>query len=94
MLARALPWLSAHRLFYKCDNPCLFGWGQLLQRERGRPHGTFIKIRRVAEAQRCVPRVELLRALEEADDLAVPGIRVPPPSALWRAPSSRLVPRR
>jgi hypothetical protein len=37
--------------------------------------GAFVEVRRVAEAERRVPRVELLRALEEADDLAVLGIR-------------------
>src|SRR6202165_6338578 len=48
---------------------------QLLQRERDRPHGAPVEVRRVAEAERCVPRIELLRALEEADDLTVLRIR-------------------
>ena len=34
----------------------------------------FIEVRLVAEAERRVPRLELLRALEEADDIAVLGI--------------------
>jgi hypothetical protein len=66
---------SAHRFLHELADPCLFGGSQLLQREGGRPHGTFVEVRLVAEAKRRVPRVELLRALEEADDLAVPGIR-------------------
>jgi len=37
--------------------------------------GAFVEVRLVAEAERRVPRVELLRALEEADDIAVLGIR-------------------
>jgi hypothetical protein len=41
----------------------------------GRPYGAFVEVRLVAEAERRVPRAELLRALEEADDLAVLGIR-------------------
>ena len=66
---------SAHRLLHERADPCLVGGGQLRQREGGRPHGAFVEVRLVAEAERRVPRLELLRALEEADDLAVPGIR-------------------
>jgi hypothetical protein len=33
----------------------------------------FVEVRLIAEAERGVPRVELLRALKEADDLAVLG---------------------
>src|SRR6202171_5031953 len=66
---------SAHRFLHERADPCLFGGGQLSEREGARPHGAFVEVRRVAEAERRVPRVELLRALEEADDLAVPGIR-------------------
>src|SRR5215213_2057176 len=66
---------SAHRLLHQRDDPCLFGGGQLLEREGGRPHGAFVEVRLVAEAERRVPRFELLRALEEADDIAVLGIR-------------------
>src|SRR5438093_1327392 len=72
-LARAQS--SAHRLLHERAAPCLFGGRQLLQREGDRPQGAFVEVRRVAEAERRVPRVELLRALEEADDLAVLGIR-------------------
>ena len=35
----------------------------------------FVEVRRVAEAERRVPRVELRRCLEEADDLVILGIR-------------------
>ena len=66
---------SAHRFLHERADPCLFGGSQLLQRKSGRPHGAFVEVRRVAEAERRVPRFELLRALEEADDLAVLGIR-------------------
>jgi hypothetical protein len=66
---------SAHRLLHQRADPCLVGGGQLRQSEGGRPHGAFVEVRLVAEAERRVPGVELLRALEEADDLAVLGIR-------------------
>src|SRR5713226_7483489 len=67
---------SAHRFLHERADPCLFGGSQLLQREGGRPQGAFVEVRLVHEAERRVPRLELLRALEEADDLAVLGIRV------------------
>src|SRR5438128_8260816 len=66
---------SAHCFLHERADPCLFGGSQLLQREGGRPHGAFVEVRLVHEAERRVPRFELLRALEEADDLAVLGIR-------------------
>src|SRR5215208_978061 len=62
---------SAHRSLHERADLRLFGGSQLLQREGGRPHGAFVEVRLVAEAERRVPRVELLRALEEAGDLAV-----------------------
>jgi hypothetical protein len=52
---------SAHRLLHKPGDLRLVGGGQLLQRERGRPHGAVVEVRRVVEAQRRVPRLELLR---------------------------------
>src|SRR2546429_5542543 len=64
----------AYRFLHKRADPCLFGGSQLLQREGDGPHGTFVEVRLVAEAERRVPGFELLRALEEADDLAVLGI--------------------
>src|SRR5205085_8662604 len=66
---------SAHCFLQERANPCLVGGGQFLQREGGRPHVAFVEVRLVAEAERCVPRLELLRGLEEADDAAVLGIR-------------------
>src|SRR6266702_2621147 len=66
---------SAHGLLHERADSSLFGGGQLLQREGGRPQGAGVEVRRVAEAERRVPRLALLRALEEADDLAVLGIR-------------------
>src|SRR2546425_5879203 len=66
---------SAHRFLHERADPCLVGGSQLLQREGGRPQVAFVEVRRVAEAERRIPRVELVRALEEADDLAVLGIR-------------------
>ena len=56
---------SAHRFLHERADPCLFGGGQLLQREGGRPQGAFVEVRRIAEAERRVPRVKLLRTLEE-----------------------------
>src|SRR5206468_12253210 len=80
---------SAHGLLHERADPCLFGSGQLLQREGGRPHGAFVKVRLVAEAERRVSRFEFLRALEEADDLTVLGIRGHPVPGFrregWRA---------
>src|SRR5438309_668719 len=58
---------SAHRFFHERADPC-FGGG-------GRPHGAFVEVRLVAESERGVPRLELVRALEEADDLVVLGVR-------------------
>src|SRR4030067_2243198 len=81
--------VSAHRFLHERADPRLFGGRQLLQREGGRPHGAFVEVRRVAEAERRVPRFELVRALEEADDLVVLGIRGHPVPGLrredWRA---------
>jgi hypothetical protein len=64
---------SAHRFLHELGDPCLFGGGQLLQREGGRPHRAFVEVRRVAEAERRVPRVEFLRAREVANDLPSPA---------------------
>src|SRR5215212_590359 len=81
---------SAHRSLHERADPCLSGGTQLLQREGDRPHGAFVEVRLVAEAERRVPRVELLRALEEADDLPVlVGVRGHPVPGFrregWRA---------
>src|SRR5207247_1333342 len=66
---------SAYRFLHERADPSRFGSSQLLQREGDRPHGTFVEVRLVAEAERGVPRLELVRALEEADDIAVLGVR-------------------
>src|SRR5947199_7149299 len=66
---------SAHRFLHELADPCLFSGSQLLQREGDRPQGAFVKVRAIVEAERRVPRLELVRGLEEADDLAVLGIR-------------------
>src|ERR1700674_320231 len=66
---------SAQGSLHECDDPCLFGGSQLLQRELDGPHASFVEVLRVAEAQRRVPRFELPCVFEVADDLAVPGIR-------------------
>src|SRR6266576_1578335 len=58
---------SAHRFFHERADPC-FGGG-------GRPHGAFVEVRLVAEAERRVPRLELVRTLEEADDMVALGVR-------------------
>ena len=80
---------SAHRFLHELADACLFSGSQLLQREGDRPQGTFVEVRAVVEAERRVPRLELVRGLEEADDLAVPGIRGHPVPELgregWRA---------
>src|SRR6202022_4742859 len=66
---------SAHRFLHERADPCLVGGGQLHQSEGDWPHGAFVEVRRVVEAERRVPGLELLRGLEKADDLAVLGIR-------------------
>src|SRR5439155_26878987 len=66
---------SAHRFLHERADPCLVGGGQLLQREGDRPHCVLVEVRLVAEPKRRVPRLELVRALEEADDIAVLGVR-------------------
>src|SRR5881296_2345836 len=80
---------SADGSLHKCADPCLFGGSQLLEREGDRPKGAFVEVRRVAEAEGRIPRFELLRALEEADDLAALGIRGHPVPGFrregWRA---------
>src|SRR5215210_7259339 len=78
---------SAHRLLHQVGDLLLFGGGQLLQRERRRPYPTLVEVGLVAEAERRVPRLELLRVLEEAKDLVALGVgghAVPGPrSEVW-----------
>src|SRR6266446_7375239 len=66
---------SAYRFLHERADPCLVGGGQLLQRKGDRPYGACVEVRLVAEAERRVPRLALVRALEEADDVAVLGVR-------------------
>src|SRR6185437_11368915 len=66
--------ISGHRLLHEGANLRLVGCGQLLQREGDRPHGAFVELRAVVEAEHRVPLLELPRVAEEADDLAVFGI--------------------
>src|SRR5438874_13261048 len=75
---------SAHRFLHELADPCLFSSSQLLQREGDRPQGAFVEVRAVVEAERRVPRLELVRGLEAADDLAVLGIRGRPVPELLR----------
>src|SRR2546426_2992710 len=65
----------AYRFLHERGDPYLLGRSQPLQCEGGWPHVAFVEVRLVAEAERRVPRLELLRCLEEADDLIVLGIR-------------------
>jgi len=65
---------SAHCLLHERTDPCLFRRGQFRQGEGSRPDGAFGEVRLVAETQRRISRLELLRALEEADAVAVPGV--------------------
>src|SRR3989449_5649 len=62
---------SAHRSLHERADLGLVGCGQLRQREGDRPHGTFVELRGVVEAEHRVPLLELPRVAEEADDLAV-----------------------
>src|SRR5919204_6308377 len=66
---------SAHRFLDKRADPLLIGSGQLRQCELGWPHAAFVELGLVAEAERRIPALELVRALEETDDLAILGIR-------------------
>src|SRR5256712_10179448 len=65
----------AHRFLHERSDPCLFSGSQPLQCKGVRPHVALVEVRLVAEAERRVPSLELLRCLEEADDLIVLGIR-------------------
>src|SRR5579862_9889365 len=66
--------LLAHSFLHERDDPCLVVGGQLLQRIGDRPHGAVVEVRAVVEAKCRIPRLELGGGLEEADNLAIPGI--------------------
>jgi hypothetical protein len=66
---------STHRFLHERADPYLVGGGQLLQRKGDRPHDSFVEVRFVAEAERRVSCLELVRTLKEADDIAVLGVR-------------------
>src|SRR5581483_9437669 len=80
------PSSSAHRPLDEIGDLLFLGPRQPRQRKRGRPHVAVVEVGLVAEAERRVPRLELRRVLEEADDLpvlrvgrhAVPGARLEP----------------
>lgn len=66
----------AYSFLHELNNLRLCGGGQLLQRKAGRPHVAVVEVRIVLKAESCIPRVELTRSLEEANDLAIRvGIR-------------------
>src|SRR5579883_2641873 len=62
---------SADRFPDERDDPGLSVRGQRLERESGRPHVAVVELRFIAESERSVSGLELLRALKEADHIAV-----------------------
>src|SRR6266446_6979556 len=74
---RAIPKMTLQLTAFFTSAPILASLAavQLRQRERGRPHDAFVEVRLVAGAECRVPRLELLRASKEADDVPVLGIR-------------------
>src|SRR5437870_8100581 len=76
--------ISAHRLLHERADLRLVGCRQLRQREGDRPHGAFVELRAVVEPEHRVPLLELPRVAEEADNLAVLGIRRHPVPGLRR----------
>src|SRR5262249_41005963 len=65
---------SADRLLDEGADLRLLLRRQLLQCEGGGPHVPVVELRRLVEAERRVPGLELLGALKEADDLSVERI--------------------
>src|SRR5262245_49485525 len=49
----------AHRFLHELRDPCLGDGGQLRQSEARRPHGSFVELRVLVEAERRIPRLEL-----------------------------------
>src|SRR6202049_4129399 len=66
---------SARRPLDKLADLFLDGGGEPLQGKGGWPDVTVVEVCSVLETERRVSRLELLPALEEADNLAVLGIR-------------------
>src|SRR4029453_10635880 len=66
---------SAHRFLHQRADLLLVVGGQLRHGEGGRPNGAVVQVRVAVEAQRRVPLLELRRGCEEADDLALLGVR-------------------
>src|SRR5713101_5516070 len=65
---------SARRSLDKLADLFLDGGAEPLQGKGGGPDVTVVEVGRILETERRVSRFELLRALEEADNLAVLGI--------------------
>lgn len=57
---------SAHGPLHERADPCLLCGGQLLQREGDRPHGAFVEVRILVEAERHVPLLELVGVAEKS----------------------------
>src|SRR4029078_9376777 len=64
----------ARRLLHERADGRVVRWSPVAQREGRWPHAAVIEARLVAEAEGGITGAELLRALEEADDLAVSGV--------------------
>src|SRR5258708_12632998 len=78
---------SVHRFLHELADPCLFSGSQLLQHEGDRPQGAFVEVRAVVEAERRVPRLELVPGLEKAPPLPILTNPSPPPPAPPPQPS-------
>ncbi len=75
---------SARGSLDKRADPFLDGGGEPLEGKGGWPDVTVVEVCSVLETERRVPRLELLPALEEADNLAVLGIRGHAVPGFWR----------
>src|SRR6266705_115736 len=76
--------LSARRSRDKLADLFLDGGAEPLQGKGGWPDVTVVEVCSVLETERRVSRLELLTALEEADNLAVLGIRGHPVPGIRR----------
>ena len=66
---------SARRFLDKVADSFLDGGGEPLQGKGSWPNVTLVEVRSLLETEGRVSRFELLPALEEADNLAVLGVR-------------------